>query len=319
MKMVRELDTAPPQVVIQVLLAEVTVDSTANWGADLKIGPIGNGYSFTGLAAGAGVASALGVPNLTFASNDFELILRALEAQGKLQVLSSPHIVARNNEKASINVGDNIAIVQSVERTPQGGTQADVKREDLGIKLDVTPSISPDGFVRMDLTPEIQTLSQKTTQITADFSAPVINKRTIQTTVTVKDGQTVVLGGLMQTTEDERRTKVPLLGDLPIFGSLFRSYQKSNAKTELLMIVTPRVIYNDAPEGIERLRSITEQKIDALDNPGSIRDSIKRNGLSDKWDGPDLKPAPMDGNTPTGSRPSESKPTESKPTESKQP
>lgn len=319
MKMVRELDTAPPQVVIQVLLAEVTVDSTANWGADLKIGPVGNGYSFTGLAAGAGVASALGVPNLTFASNDFELILRALEAQGKLQVLSSPHIVARNNEKASINVGDNIAIVQSVERTPQGGTQADVKREDLGIKLDVTPSISPDGFVRMDLTPEIQTLSQKTTQITADFSAPVINKRTIQTTVTVKDGQTVVLGGLMQTTEDERRTKVPLLGDLPIFGSLFRSYQKSNAKTELLMIVTPRVIYNDAPEGIERLRSITEQKIDALDNPGSVRDSLKRNGLSDKWDGPDLKPAPMDGNTPKGSKPTEAKTTEAKPIESKQP
>ncbi len=294
MKMVRELDTAPPQVVIQVLLAEVTVDSANTWGSDLRLKNIGgSSFNFAGLAAGAGVATALGVPNLTFATNDFDLILRALEAQGKLQVLSSPHIVARNNQVATINVGDNIAIVQSVERTPQGGTVADVKREDLGIKLNVTPSISPDGFVRMDLIPEIQTLSQRTTQISEDFAAPVINKRTLQTTVTVKDGQTVVLGGLMQTTQDERRTKVPLLGDMPVFGSLFRSTQKTDAKTELLMIVTPRVIYNDAPGGVERLQHLSEQKIDALDNPGALRDALKRNGFDDDHDGPVLKPEPF--------------------------
>jgi type II secretion system protein D len=291
MRMVKELDTAPPQVMIQVLLAEVTVDSADTWGSDVRIKDIGgSGFTFAGLAAGAGVATALGVPNLTFTSTDFDLILRALEAQGKLQVLSSPHIVARNNQVATINVGDNIAIVQSVERTPQGGTVADVKREDLGIKLNVTPSISPDGFVRMDLIPEIQTLSQRTTQISEDFAAPVINKRTLQTTVTVKDGQTVVLGGLMQTTQDERRTKVPILGDLWLVGSLFRSSQKSDAKTELLMIVTPRVIYNDEAGSVEQFRSMTERKIDALDNPGAVRDSLKRNGIGEPTEGPGLEP-----------------------------
>lgn len=294
MQMVRELDTAPPQVVIQVLLAEVTVDSANTWGSDVRLKNIGgSNFSFAGLAAGAGVATALGVPNLTFATNDFDLILRALEAQGKLQVLSSPHIVARNNQVATINVGDNIAIVQSVERTPQGGTVADVKREDLGIKLNVTPSISPDGFVRMDLIPEIQTLSQRTTQISEDFAAPVINKRTLQTTVTVKDGQTVVLGGLMQTTQDERRTKVPILGDFPVVGSLFRSTQKTDAKTELLMIVTPRVIYNDSPGGVERLRNLSEHKIDALDSPGAVRDTLRRNGFGDSDGGPRLVPEPF--------------------------
>lgn len=291
MKMIAELDTAPPQVVIQVLLAEVTVDAANTWGADLRLKGIGsNNFNFVGLAAGAGVATALGVPNLTFATNDFDLILRALEAQGKLQVLSSPHIVARNNQIATINVGDNIAIVQSVERTPQGGTVADVRREDLGIKLNVTPSISPDGFVRMDLVPEIQTLSQRTTQISEDFAAPIINKRTLQTTVTVKDGQTVVLGGLMQTTQDERRTKVPILGDFPVVGSLFRSTQKSDAKTELLMIVTPRVIYNDTPGAVERFRNLSEQKIDALDSQGAVRDTLKRNGFTDEDNGPPLRP-----------------------------
>jgi general secretion pathway protein D len=290
MNMIKELDTAPPQVVIQVLLADVTVDSSNTWAADFRVS--GSGFNLVGLAAGAGVATALGVPNLTFTSNDFDLILRALEAQGRLQVLSSPHIVARNNQLASINVGENIAIVQGVERTPQGGSRSDVTREDLGITLNVTPSISPDGFVRMDLIPEIQTLSQKTTQISEDFVAPVINKRTLQTTVTVKDGQTVVLGGLMQTVQDERRTKVPLLGDIPFIGSLFRSTQKTDSKTELLMIVTPRVIYNDSPGEVDRLRSFSEQRIDAVDSPEAIREALKKGGL-DNADTPPLRPEPL--------------------------
>lgn len=277
LKMVKELDSAPPQVVIQVLLAEVTVDSSDTWGADLKLKNIGgDNYNFAGLAAGAGVAAALGVPNLTFASSDFELILRALEAQGRLQVLSGPYLQARNNEPASINVGDNIAIVQGTERTPQGSIRADVKREDVGIKLNVTPSISPDGFVRMEISPEISTVSQKTTQISEDFLAPIINKRTLQTTVTVKDGQTVVLGGLRQTTQDQRRTKVPLLGDIPGIGSIFRSSQTTEVKTELLVILTPRVIYSDSPDHEERQSKFLDSKIESLEEPESVRDEMER-------------------------------------------
>ncbi|MFN0132321.1 MAG: secretin N-terminal domain-containing protein [Phycisphaerales bacterium] len=279
LKMVKELDAAPPQVVIQVLLAEVTVDSSETWGADLTINNFGgDNYNFAGLAAGAGVAAALGVPNLTFASSDFELILRALEAQGRLQVLSGPYLQARNNEPASINVGDNIAIVQGTERTPQGSIRADVKREDVGIKLNVTPSISPDGFVRMEISPEISTVSQKTTQISEDFLAPIINKRNLQTTVTVKDGQTVVLGGLRQTTQDQRRTKVPLLGDIPGIGSLFRSTQTTEVKTELLVILTPRVIYSDSPEADERQRKFLDYKIESLETPESVREEMERVG-----------------------------------------
>jgi type II secretion system protein D len=291
LSMVRELDSSPPQVVIQVLLAEVTLDSSDTWGADLKITDIGGEhFNATALAAGAGVASALGVPNLTFSTTDFQLLLRAMEAQGKLQVLSRPYITTRNNEPAEIQVGDNIAIITNVNTYFGSSTQqANVERRDVGIILDVTPSISPDGFIRMDLKPEISTLSDRTTQISADFQAPVITQRKVKTTVTVKDGQTVVIGGLIQTTQQTRLTKVPLVGDLPVVGSLFRSHDNSDVKTELLVILTPKVIYNDAPESVDRFRRISEGKIDGLEDPRAVRDAIRKDNTEADPDQP-IKP-----------------------------
>ncbi len=273
---IRELDAAPPQVMIQVLLAEVTVDQSETWGADFKLKNFGgDAYNFTSLAAGAGVAAALGVPNLSFSSVDFELMIRALEAQGKLQILSKPYVTARNNVLASIQVGDNIAIVQNTERTPQGGTVADVTREDLGIQLNVTPSVSTDGFVRMEITPEISTLTNRTTQITEDFVAPVIAKRTLTTTVTVKDGQTVVIGGLIQAIQEARKSEVPLVGKVPGLGWLFRAEERKDTKTELVIILTPTVIYNDSPGAIEHIGRITDRKIGTMQDPGLIRDALR--------------------------------------------
>ncbi|QYU70436.1 hypothetical protein J4558_10100 [Leptolyngbya sp. 15MV] len=280
LEMVRELDAAPPQVMIQVLLAEVTVDARQQWGADFRVRNFGGDqYNFGFLTAGAGVAAALGVPNLSFSSTDFELVLRALQAQGRLQVLSSPHLTARNNEQASINVGENIAIVQGTERTPQGSIRADVNREDVGIKLNVTPSVSPDGFVRMEIEPEISTLSSRTTQISEDFVAPIINRRQLRTTITVKDGQTVVLGGLIQSQNDQRRSKVPLLGDFPLIGWAFRSKDISDVRTELLVILTPRVLYSDGPDAAGLFERYSDQRIDDLTNPDSIRREMDSNGM----------------------------------------
>ncbi len=282
MELIGELDSAPPQVVIQVLLAEVTVDNSENWAVDMKLNNLGgDDFNFVSLAAGAGVATALGVPNLAFSSVDFDLLVRALEAQGKLQVLSRPSVTVNNNEKASIQVGDDIAIVTGVERSGDTGrSTADVERRELGIILNVTPTISDDGFVRMDLAPEISTLSQRTTQIDENFQAPVITQRKMSTTVTVKDGQTVVIGGLIQSTEEERKTKVPFLGDVPIIGGLFRSTDARDVKTELVVILTPRVIYNDTPEGPRRLRDLTERRIDSLEHSRVIRDALRQDGAN---------------------------------------
>ncbi|MEZ6242870.1 MAG: secretin N-terminal domain-containing protein [Phycisphaerales bacterium] len=291
-QIVEELDSAPPQVMIQVLLAEVTLDDSKEFGIDVSIGGVlqegegvadltnrskigGDGYVLQKLAAGAGVATALGVPNFSVASADFGLLIRALQEQGKLEVLSRPQVQVNDNERAFIQVGENIGITDGVERRDTGGTTAIVRREDVGIILEVVPSISADGFVRMEITPEISTLSDRTTEIGDDFAAPIITQRRVETTVTVKDGQTVVIGGLMQSTDQLRKTKVPLLGDIPLLGALFRSQKQSSVKTELLVILTPYVIPGDSVMAGDRQNKLTEHALDMLEDPSKIRDVLE--------------------------------------------
>lgn len=291
-QIVEELDAAPPQVMIQVLLAEVTIDDSREFGIDVSIGGVlsegegvgdlvnrsgigGDGFAFQKLAAGAGVATALGVPNFAIASTDFGLLIRALQEQGKLEVLSRPQVQVNDNEQAFIQVGENIGITDGVERRDTGGTSAVIRREDVGIILEVTPSISADGFVRMDITPEISTLSDRTTEIDENFAAPIITQRRVQTTVTVKDGQTVVIGGLMQTTDQLRKTKVPVLGDIPVVGELFKSEKQSSVKTELLVILTPFVIPGDAG-GRARQDRLTEHALDMLEDSTKIRKVLEQ-------------------------------------------
>ena len=274
---VKELDAAPPQVMIQVLLAEVTLDSDDTWGMDANIGPFGGeGYRIGSQAAGAGVATALGVPNLSVSSADFGVLIRALEVQGKLEVLSNPQVMVNNNQEAKIQVGDNVAIVDGVERTVQGTSFANVRRQDVGIILNVKPSISADGYVRMDITPEISQVSAKVTEISEDVRSPIINKRAVDTVVTVKDGQSVVIGGLIQTSEESRRTKIPILGDIPLLGLPFRTTRDVNVKTELLVILTPRVIPGQADETEGLVRDVTDQAIDRLEDPSKVLDYLER-------------------------------------------
>ncbi len=276
-QMVKELDAAPPQVLIQVLLAEVTLDDSDSWGADFRLNEFGGDmYTLGALAAGAGVASALGVPNLTFASTDFELILRALQAKGKLEVLSRPQITVTNNETANFQAGENVALVESTERTTDGRTVANIERRDIGIILNVTPSIASDGFVRLEVEPEISAISAQKSQISEDFQADILTQRKLKTVVRVRDGQTVVLGGLIQTQLEERRTKVPIVGDIPVVGWIFRSKSFSNVKTELLVILTPRVIPGEEGEAVELIERYSDHEILRMTPADRILEELKR-------------------------------------------
>ncbi|MEL7472372.1 MAG: secretin N-terminal domain-containing protein [Planctomycetota bacterium] len=275
-RIIDEIDAAPPQVMIQVLLAEVTLDEEDTWGADFEIGPLGGqAYQVATSAASGGVATAIGTPNLSVATADFSLLVRALEVQGKLEVLSRPQVTVNNNEPAFIQVGEDVAIVTGVERLDSGNTRSDVERRDVGIILNVTPSISNDGFVRMDIAPEISSVTARTTQVSEDFEAPIISQRRIETTVTVQDGETVVIGGLIQSTEQDRVSKVPLLGDIPVIGLPFRATERSRVKTELLVILTPTVIPGDSPEGLRQFRLRTQRAIDEMSQPGRIREAVR--------------------------------------------
>jgi type II secretion system protein D len=274
-RIITELDATPPQVLIQVLLAEVTLDQSSQFGIEARVGPLG-GDLVRGQFLGAGntVSSALGVPNFSVSSVDFELLVRALEAQGRLEVLSRPQITVRNNEPGKFQVGENIGIPGAFDQFTGGNTRTDVKREDVGILLSVTPQVNDDGFIRLDIEPEISALTTRTTQINEQVNAPVITKRNVKTIVTVKDGETVVLGGLIQDMEEVRRTKVPGLGDIPLVGELFKSSKYSKTKTELLVLVTPRVIRSGQAGAAELLRDLTDEEINRLSDPSRVRSAV---------------------------------------------
>jgi type II secretion system protein D len=276
LSIVNELDTPPPQVMIQVLLAEVTLDTTEQWGMDISVGPFGGeGYKVGSLAGGSGVATALGVPNLSVSSADFGILVRSLEAQGKLEILSNPQVTVNNNQKAEINVGDDIGVAGNTERSSLGTLISSVSRIPVGILMNVTPAISEDGFVRMEITPEISQLTNRTTQINRDQTSPVIAKRRVDTVVTVRDGQSVVIGGLIQTTQEERRSKVPILGDIPVLGLPFRTKLQEAKKTELLVIVTPRVIPSVPGQAHGMAEDVSEQSVNRMEDSGRVLDYLE--------------------------------------------
>ncbi len=296
-----ELDRNPPQVLISVMLAEVTLDSDEQWGMDIRVGPFGGEHVSAGSSFGLAAASVsgLGVPNLSVSTDDLELLIRALQAQGRLEVLSRPQILVNNNVNATFQVGENIGIVEDVQISDNGTSRSNVTRKDIGIILDVLPSISPDRFVRMEVKPEISSLSARTTQISEDFQAPIINTRTVDTVVTVKDGQTVVIGGLFSTRTETRSQKVPFFGDIPILGIPFRTHLQRREKTEFLVVITPHVVGS-----LEDARKYTDDAIIDMTIPDSTKDQIRAGRIDPTLWG-DLPPEEKDDqkNAPSEARP----------------
>jgi general secretion pathway protein D len=182
--------------------------------------------------------------------------------------------MAANNQPAHIQVGENIGRAESQSLSDGGTQQTGVRFDDIGVILDVTPSINPDGFVRMLIEPSITDLTNRTTQVSEDLEVQILTKREATTTVTVRDGQTIVIGGLISDQYELRENKVPILGDIPLLGLLFRSEFEESTKTELLIVLTPHVITSPAEEA--RVRSITEGEIERLSVPEEQKERLRR-------------------------------------------
>lgn len=248
MRLVQELDRPVPQVMIQVLLAEVSFDDRLELGIefaaqDLLFSETGNDFDFViGTDVGAAGSGALGGFTFTISGEDFNFLLRTLESEGRLQVLSRPSILARDNVEARIQVANRVPFVSAVNITEAGQTQSTIQYQDVGIILAVTPHINPDGFVNLQIAPEISNITPSSVTITEGLTAPIFAERSAETEVTVMDGETVVLGGLIQTREEQNESKVPILGDLPLIGILFRATSYNVQKSELLIVLTPRVV-----------------------------------------------------------------------------
>jgi len=256
---IRELDQPPPQVLVQVLLAEVTLDDTMEFGVEWSH----VGRPQTGKTTQAQTSFGLGADGFTFSlsGGDLTLLLRSLQTQGRLEVLSRPQILAADNQQAQINVGQRVPFVTASRVTDTGGTYNTISYEDVGIILDVTPHISPDGFVTMEVNPEVSSVADSSVQISENLNAIVVNSRSAQTTVTVQDGHTVVMGGLITNRNQNREEKIPLLGDIPILGALFKYTRNVKERTELLIVLTPRILRTPMDADILSNRQIRQLRL----------------------------------------------------------
>ena len=182
---------------------------------------------------------------LSASSDSFNLLIRALKSQGRIDILSRPQIMAMDGQAARINVGQEIPIVTGTTLTATGLSQSTIDRRTIGIILTVTPRISPDGRVIMRVFPEVSSVAGQVDLGGGQISTS-LNVQQVETTVAAMDGETVAIGGLISRRDSKTQTGVPILGDLPVVGSLFRYRIKTSTRTELMVILTPHVIRNQA-------------------------------------------------------------------------
>ncbi len=290
-KIIDELDTAQPQVLIQVLLAEVTLDSLGELGIEWNHGGSKGDVNY-GVGTDFGVANqlkSLGGYSTSVSGTDFNFLLRALRTDGRLEVLSRPQIVTADNKPATINIGQRIPLITDSRVTPQGDTINSFRYEDVGVNLTVTPKISPDGFVKMELGTTNSALSSSTVEINSSAVVPIINQRRANTTVSVQSGQTIIIGGLISTTDDKRVKKMPVLGDIPYVGALFRSTKSTRERKELLIFLTPLVLANNQDKvPLEDAQKVTQ---DIIRN-STFHKEIKRDALQRSIVDPILPPEP---------------------------
>jgi len=268
-EIIEKLDIVREQVLVEMLIMEVSEDGLNEIGIDWATidGPVENSVRYFG-------ATNFG-PRLDFLSGDLEglavgawrgtesdvrigAILHALEKTSGVNILSTPHITTSNHSTAKIIVGENRAFVTQsrITETADLITPTVIKTfeyKDVGISLEITPHISQGGLVRLEIDSEFSKLIEDVTSPSTD--TPTTAKRQAQTVVSMNSGSTIVIGGLIRDDKTNIEKKIPLVGDLPLIGGLFKFQKERLQKTNLLMFITPYVV--SSQEDMER---ITEAK-----------------------------------------------------------
>jgi general secretion pathway protein D len=209
------------------------------------------GLAAQGLNPSSSYAGGPGAALFTIAGDNFAGTLRAISEKDTVKVLSRPTILARHGQPASIVIGQEVPLITGVNVSALGQLSTSITYTSVGIILNVTPYVRPNNDVEMILNPQIsEVASGESTLISSgtngNFTTPYINTRSANTVVITPDGQTVVIGGLMQDSKTVTDSKVPVLGDIPLLGMLFKHKVTGNAKTELIIFVTPTVVKTPA-------------------------------------------------------------------------
>ena len=306
MDIIDSLDVRRMQVLIEAAIVEVTADFSRQLGSELALGSASSSTTPLGLTAPSGTLAQIlqglaitGQPSAPTSLGDapliaggrldatgtsFAFIIKALAANGDVNLLSTPSITTMDNEEAKIVVGQNVPFRTGSTVTGSQGTTnpfTTIQREDVGLTLQVTPHINSDNLVRLLIHQEVSevdasSLSGIGSQAAADL---ITNKRTIDTTILVEDNEVIILGGLIRDKETQGESRVPVLGSIPGLGMLFRNRTTSTEKQNLMVFLRPTVLKNqaDIAEATERkFNRVFELEIEgegtALDSLGDLLD-----------------------------------------------
>jgi general secretion pathway protein D len=299
---IKKIDTYPREVLIEAVVAQVTLSNTDEYGIqwsvlrDISVG----GSKFNGVirnslgklitaAPGLNAGTTGGLSMVLFHPNDITALINALATRGKVNILSSPRLLVRDQEEANIEVGSEIPIststtvnnniITSTDNTTTTPLTNNIQYKTVGIKLKIKPTISEEKTVVLDLEQEVSSLGTKPIQV-GGLSYPSFDATKTKTSIVVPDKQGIVIGGIMEETKDKGYSGIPLLSSLPILGGLFRYENDTMTKKELVIIITPHVVVNQTEgekltgEFIDKFKELKkflgEKEIIVNESPGKI-------------------------------------------------
>jgi len=242
---VDQLDIRPLQVLIEVLIVEARHDRSFSFGADLFVPPqsVDKGNGTLDVQTTGGGLGDLVIRLMNLGHANIDATLRAAASRGEVEIISRPVLLASNNQEARFLVGSQRPFVQVSRSLPTETPTRDqvIQYRDVGTKLTVRPTINQDGYVSLLIQQEI---NQATNEV--QFDAPIISTREAVTRVLVKNGQTIVIGGLRDQQKSATQGGVPILSGIPLIGGLFGHADRSSNRTELYLFLTPRILKTDA-------------------------------------------------------------------------
>ncbi len=240
LNMLKRLDSLPNQVLLEATIAEVTLTDELKFGLRWFFESGNYSFSLSDASNGA-VGSVFPGFSFLFSGGSAAVALNALNAITDVNVISSPNLMVLDNRKAVLRIGDQVPIAtqQAVDTTSINTVVNTIELKDTGIILTVVPRVNDSGRVILDIEQEVSDVVPTTT---SGIDSPTIRQRKVNTTVVVKDGDSLALGGLIQQRDSVTKSQVPVLGDVPVVGNLFRHKQDTKTRTELLILITPHVV-----------------------------------------------------------------------------
>ncbi|MEL6413888.1 MAG: secretin N-terminal domain-containing protein, partial [Pseudomonadota bacterium] len=277
--LLEQLDRAPGEVLINVTIAEVTLTDTTRYGVDFFLDSLGNDDFGVTLGTQDGIGLSGDGLRIGFLSGNVDAALNAFAQNEQLNVLSKPKLVARSGGAARLQVGTDVPVVtsQRADNAQDGQGSLDVLQQveyrKTGVLLTIEPIVFSQSRVDLTIAQEVSTVVEGSA---GAAGSPTISNRTLDTQLSLEDGETVVLGGLIQTTNRESETGVPILKDLPFAGSLFKTNELGQTRTELLVLITAYVL-RDREEKSQLANTLLEQIESVSERDDNLQTMLRSN------------------------------------------